>query len=235
MSRDRSHAANRLLASLPEDEYQRLEPHLTSVQLPVNTVLYEASEKIETVYFPNTAIISIVSILSNGATTEVGLVGGTGMVGLPVIVGSGYSRNRAIVQAPNEAMKISAKILQREFERGEELQKLLLRYIESRLNEVAQLAVCNAHHTIEERMATWLLTTRDLIQSDNLNSTQEFLSQMLGVRRAGVTITAQILKRAGMISYSRGRIQILDCEALKNTTCECYQLFYDNYHRQQLS
>ena len=150
MSQDLSRSANRLLSSLPQAEYERLEPYLTSASLPLRTVLYEASEKIETVYFPNTSLISLVNTLENGATTEVGLVGGTGMIGLPAISGSGISQNRAIIQVADHMMKISAEILKREFLQGGELQNVLHRYIETRLNETAQLAVCNAHHAIEE-------------------------------------------------------------------------------------
>lgn len=232
MSQDRSRSANRLLATLPENEYQRLEPHLTPVQLPVGRVFYQALEKIETVYFPNTSLISLVNTLDDGATTEVSIIGGTGMIGLPVILGSGCSRNRAVVQVSDNAMMISASILKQEFERGGELQKILLRYTETKLNEITQLAVCNAHHIIEERLARWLLIVSDLTQSDDLPLTQEFLGQMLGVRRAGITLTAQGFQRAGIISYRRGKIEILNREALENTTCECYQLFHDNFYRQ---
>lgn len=232
MSQDLSPSANRLLASLPQNEYERLEPHLISVSLSVRTVFYEASEKIETVYFPNTSLISLVNTLENGATTEVSLVGGTGMIGLPAILGSGISLNRAVVQVSDNAMKISAEILKQEFKRGGELQNILHCYIETRLNEVSQLAVCNAHHTIEERLARWLLTTSDLIQSDELPLTQEFLGNMLGVRRSGVTLSAQLLQRVGIISYRRGRITILNRRALEDVCCECYQLFHRNFYRQ---
>ena len=232
MSQDRSRSDNRLLAALPEDEYRRLEPYLMPISLSAGTVLYEASEKIDTVYFPNTALISLVSILANGATTEISLIGGTGMVGLPVILGSGYSNHRAIVQVPDNAMKISARILKQEFDRGGELQKVVHRYIETRLNEVAQIAVCNRHHTIEKRLARWLLTVRDLTQSDELHLTQEFLGNMLGCRRSGVTLAAGSIQRSGLINYSRGKITILDPEALEDAACECYRLFHDNYYRE---
>lgn len=202
-----------------------------NVSLPVKTVFYEASERIETVYFPNTALISLVSTLKNGATTETGIIGGTGMVGLPVILGSSHSSQRAIVQVGDGAMKISALILKQEFDRGGELQRLLLSYAETRLNEVAQLAVCNGHHSLEERLARWLLTVQDLIQSDELPLTQEFMGNMLGVRRSGVTITAGIFQRAGIIRYSRGKITILNREALEDTACECYELFHENFYR----
>ncbi len=235
MPQDCSRSANRLLAALPEFEYQRLEPHLDHVSLSVETVFYEASEKIETVYFPKMALISLVSILSNGSTTEVSLVGGTGMVGLPVIFGNNFSHNRAIVQVPNGGIKISAQVLKQEFDRGGELQRQLLFYADTRLKEVAQLAVCNRHHTIEERLARWLLTVRDLTQSNELPLTQEFIGDMLGVRRSGVTIAAGTLQKAGLIRYSRGKINILDNQALEDSACECYQLFHDNFYRQEES
>ncbi|WP_319423172.1 Crp/Fnr family transcriptional regulator [Pleurocapsa sp. FMAR1] len=231
MSQDHTHSANRLLAALPEIEYQRLEPYLTPVSLPVGTVLHEGSEKIETVYFPNTALISLVSILSNGTSTEIALVGGTGMVGLPVVLSNGYSSQRAIVQVPDHALKISALVLKREFNRGGKLQRILLNYAQTRLNETAQLSVCNGHHTIEERLARWLLTAQDLTQSNELPLTQEFIGQMLGVRRSGVTIAAGVLQRAGLISYSRGKITVLTRSGLENAACECYELFHDNFYR----
>ena len=232
MSQDRSRSANRLLSALPQDEYERLEPYLTFVSSDLGTVFYEASDKIETVYFPNTCLISLVNTLSNGSTTEVSIVGGTGMVGLSAILGSGISQNRAIVQVADGAMKISARVLKQEFKRGGELQNIIHRYVEARLSEVVQLAVCNAHHTIEERLARWLLITSDLTQSNNLPLTQQFLSNMLGVRRSGVTLAAQTIQRAGLITYCRGSITILNREALEDTSCECYRLFYDNFYRQ---
>ena len=143
-----------------------------------------------------------------------------------------FGKHRAIVQVADSALKISAEVLKQEFDRGGELQRILLRYTETRLDEIAQLAVCNGHHTIEERLARWLLTVQDLIQSDELPLTQEFLGNMLGVRRSGVTITAGILQRAGLISYSRGKIKILDRQRLEATACECYKLFYEHFYRQ---
>lgn len=234
MIQDSSFPANSILSALPKVEYQRLEPYLTSITLVAGTVLYEAKEKIETVYFPDTAIISLVATLNNGTTTEVGLVGGTGILGLPVIFDHGHSNNRAIVQLPGRTIKLSAQVLKREFERGEKLAKLLLSYAQRRIDEVSQLAVCNRHHSIEERLARWLLTVQDLALSKELLLTQEFISNMLGVRRSSVTVTAGIFQKAGLISYSRGKITILDREALEEVTCECYQLFHSNFCRPYL-
>ena len=230
MPLDRSRSLNYLLSSLPEVEYQRLEPYLIPIKLAYGKVLYEASEKLETVYFPQTALISLVSTLKNGATTEIGLIGGTGFVGLPVCLGSGYSKNRALVQVAGGALKISARVFKQEFDRRGELQKSILNYTETRLNEVAQLAICNVHHTIEQRLARWLLTVQDLIQSDEIFLTQEFLGDMLGVRRSGVTIAAGILQQAGLISYVRGKIKIKSRQNLESVCCECYELFYKNIY-----
>lgn len=231
MARDKL-LTNRLLSTLPETEYERLKPHLTTVDLPLGKVLYEAFEEIDTVYFPHSCLISLVSILENGATTEVGLIGRTGMVGLPVVLGSGLGNHRAIIQVAGEVRKISAVVLKQEFYRGEELQKVLLRYVETRLIETAQLAVCNCHHTIEERLARWLLMVQDLLQSNELPLTQQFLSHMLGVRRSSVTVSAGILQQAGLIRYSRGRIAILDRQGLEYTTCECYEVFRQQFLKQ---
>ena len=224
-------APNSLLAALPKDEYQRLKPHLTPVSFVPGTVIYKPSERIETVYFPNNVLISSTFSLSNGSTVEIGLIGSTGMIGLPVIFGNNYSYNRVSVLVKDSAMKISAEVLKQEFERGKELQRLLLMYANTRLKEVHQLAVCNRHHVIEERLARWLLTIQDLTQSKELFLTQEFISNMLGVRRSGVTVAAGILQQARCICYSRGKITILNRSVLEDKACECYQLLRENSSR----
>lgn len=217
---------NQLLAALPEEEYQRLAPHLSEVSLSIETVLYEVLEPIETVYFPNNGLISLVSVLANGASTEIDLISNHGMLGLPVVLDTGYSFSQAVVQVKGSAMKIAADVLKQEFDRGEELQKILLRYTATRIANIYQLATCNTHHNIQQRLARWLLTVQDLIQSDKLFLTQEFISEMLGVRRAGVTIAAGKLQQAGMISYVRGNITILDRAALEEAACECYGMIH---------
>lgn len=227
---DCNNRKNFLLASLSEIESKRLESFLNLVQLPLDKALYEASEKIEWVYFPNTALISLVATLENGATSEVSLIGLNGFTGLPVILSSGYSNYRTVVQVAGSAIKVSARILKREFERGGELHRLLHHYTETRLNEIAQLAVCNAHHTIVKRFARQLLMTSDLTASNKIYLTQESLGNMLGVRRAGITNAAQTLQKAGIIDYNRGKIIILNRERLENAACECYQIFRKNFY-----
>lgn len=220
-----------LLAALPKIEYQRLEPYLIPISLSRGLILYEASDIVKTVYFPHTALVSLVTTLVDGSTTEIGLINSTGIVGLSAIISNGYSNHRAIVQIPDSGTKIAASVLKQEFDRGGELQRLLLNFAQLRIDQTAQLAVCNRHHIIEERLARWLLTVSDLTQSDELPLTQEFLGQMLGVRRSGVTVSAGILQQAGLIRYNRGKITILNREELEETACECYDLFRDNFSR----
>ncbi|HEY9768868.1 MAG TPA: Crp/Fnr family transcriptional regulator [Coleofasciculaceae cyanobacterium] len=224
MSQIVSRSLNHFLAALPEAEYQRLKPHLTSVSLAAETILYETSQRMETVYFPKNAVFSSSFKLSNGSTVEIGLIGATGMIGLPAIFGNNYSCSQVLVLVADSAMKISARVLKREFERGGELQRLLLTYADTRLKEVAQLAACNRHHIIEERLARWLLMVQDLSQSDELPLTQELISNIIGVRRSTVTLAAGILQQKRCICYSRGKITILNREALEDNACECYQL-----------
>jgi len=213
---------NQLLAALPEADYQRLIPHLKPVWLSSGQDLHQPGEIIKHVYFPNQAMVSFVSILEDGSTTEVGLVGKEGMVGIPVILGGNCTINNAIVQIEGDAMKMKVDLLKSEFNRGGELQRLLLLYTQALLTQVTQSAVCNCHHTLEQRLARWLLSVQDSIQTNELPLTQEFISQMLGTRRPGVTVAAGNLSRAGMIQYSRGKINILNREQLESAACECY-------------
>lgn len=222
---------NRLLAALPNDEYQRLIPYIEFVSLSNRQVLIEPNRPIIHVYFPHQAIVSLVSIMSDGSTVEVGLVGNNGMVGLPVILGGNTTTILASVQVPGNAIRMEASRLLAEFNRGGALQSLLLRYTQALLTQTEQTAACNRMHTLEERLARWLLTVADKIQSDEFLLTQEFIAQMLGVRRSGVTIAANALKQAGMLRYSRGQITILNRDNLKATACECYQVIKDEEER----
>ncbi|EAZ91153.1 Crp/Fnr family transcriptional regulator [Crocosphaera chwakensis] len=222
---------NRLLQALPNVDYQKLAPHLTSLDLSAGTILYEPEQAIEWAYFPCSAMISIVSIMENGATTEIGLIGKEGMVGLPIILGGKHYINQAIVQISGTALKLDGSILKQEFHRSNSLQNLLLLYIQARITQVSQTAACNRQHKIQKRLARWLLSVYDCVLSDELPLTQEFIANMLGTRRSGVTTAANILQEAGIIRYSRGKITILDQEELENAACECYRLIQDEFIR----
>lgn len=220
---------NRILAALPPDEYERLSPHFEHVQLPHGQVVIEHGEPIQDVYFPNDALISLVTQLSDGSTVEAGVAGREGMAGLPVILGAVSTSIQSVVQIPGTAVKINAKIIRDAFNRGGVLQAKLLAYAHALLIEMAQSAACNAHHHLEARLARWLLTSSDGVQSDELPLTQEFIATMMGVRRAGVTCAALTLREAGLINYNRGHIQILDRNGLEATACECYREIKDQF------
>ena len=222
---------NQLLAALPPEDYQRLVSHLEYVELISGEVLWEPGEKMTEVYFPILGMISLVSIMENGSTTEISLVGKEGIVGLPVFLGGDSTTSRAIVQIDGTALKLNGNILKSEFDKGGELQRLLLLYTQALFTQASQNAACNRQHNIEERLARWLLTTQDCVMKDELHLTQEFISQMLGTRRSGVTVAASTLQRAGMIRYTRGKINILSREALNATACECYRVIKNEYSR----
>ena len=223
---------NQLLAALPIDDYQRLIPDLELVTLSNQQLLYDIGESIRYVYFPYQALVSFVSMMEDGSTTEVGIVGKDGMVGMPVCWGGEYSGNmQAIAQMPGSAMRMKAQKLKIEFERGGAIQRLLLLYTQAIFTQVAQTAACNRHHTVEQRLARWLLTVQDQIQSDQLTLTQEFISQMMGTRRAGVTVAAMALQQAQMIRYTRGKITVIDREKLKLAACECYSVIHHEFSR----
>ncbi|MDZ8135287.1 MAG: Crp/Fnr family transcriptional regulator [Nostoc sp. DedQUE04] len=222
---------NKLLAALPTSDYERLLPHLKLVSLPTRQVLYEPGEPITHVYFPQNAVVSIVTCMRDGSTVEVGIVSNEGMVGIPIILGSNTTTTKAFVQVAGAGMQIDADILRTEFNRGGAIQKLLLRYVRAIYTELTQSCACNRLHSLEERLARWLLTVSDRLASEEFPLTQEFIAQMLGVRRSGVTVAASTLSRAGMISYQRGHIKILNREDLEATSCECYRVIQKEFTR----
>jgi CRP-like cAMP-binding protein len=224
-------SANRLLMALPSGEYERLIPYLEPVSLILGQTLYQPKELIKEVYFPLEAMISLVSIMKDGSTTEIGLVGNEGMVGLSTFLGGDISTNRVIVQVEGKALKMDADLLKSEFERGRQLQRKLLLYTQARLTQVSQIAACKSHHLIEERLARWLLSVHDCVNKSELPLTQKFISEMLGVRRASVTEAAIALQKAGLISYSRGQITILKRKELEQAACECYGLIQNEFKR----
>lgn len=228
---DSGEPQNRLLAALPSQDYQRLRPHLELVSFAPQQVLYEAGEPIDYVYFPHRSAISLINIMEDGSTIEVGLVGREGMVGIPAILDESSKVHRAYVQIADSAMRIRAEVLRAEFNRGGALQSLLLRYVQALLTQVSQSAACNRFHTIEERLSRQLLMVQDALESSEFPLTQEALAQMLGARRSGVTVAAGALNQAGMIWYSRGKITILHREGLEATSCECYRVIRDEFMR----
>ena len=223
--------SNKLLAALPANEYQRLVPHLKLVSLEVHQMLYEAGEPITHVYFPDNSMVSIVATMEDGSTAEVGIVSSEGMTGIPVILGNNTTITTSFVQISGTAMQMNADVLRAEFNRGGALQTLLLCYVQAIYSELAQAAACNRLHTLDERLARWLLTVSDRVESEDFFLTQEFISQMLGVRRSGVTVAASTLSQAGMISYKRGHISILNREDLEATSCECYRVIQNEFAR----
>ncbi|MBD2100577.1 helix-turn-helix domain-containing protein [Leptolyngbya sp. FACHB-261] len=231
MSQTSLSTQNRLLAALPDEDYQRLAAHLEPTLLPSGRILYEIGQPIEQVYFLNKGMISLVLTAEDGSMVEAGVVGREGMAGTPVIWESSTSNHRAIVQLPGNALSLPTALLKKEFERGEVLQNLLLRYTQGLFTQASQSAVCNAKHTIERRLARWLLMTQDHAQADVFPLTQEFISHMLGVRRAGVTVAAGGLQRAGLIRYSRGKITVLNRDSLQDASCECYRVVKTEFER----
>jgi CRP-like cAMP-binding protein len=222
---------NKILAALPAKEYARLLPHLTTVSLPLGEILYKTEDRIEYVYFPNSGVVSFVAHMKEGASIEVGLAGSEGMVGLPILFGDDVSQNEAIVQIADGAMRMKASALTEELTRDGELKPLLMRFALALMKQVSQTAACNRNHHIAERLARWLLTCHDRVHGDELKLTQEFIAEMLGTRRSGVSEAAMMLQGAGLIRYSRGHITILDREGLEEFACECYATVKTEFDR----
>jgi CRP-like cAMP-binding protein len=222
---------NRLLDALSEEEFRNIAPNLEHVTLTLGKILYQPQHLIEYVYFPQRSGISIINILENGSMVEVGLIGGEGMAGSPLILASKTSPHQAIVQIADGAFRMPAEDFINHLERMPHLNRLLLRYTQAMMIQIAQTATCNSLHSLEERLARWLLQTQDRAQSDFLDLTQDFLSAMLGVRRASVSVAAGSLQGAGIIKYRRGKITILDREALEEISCECYRVIEAEYKR----
>jgi CRP-like cAMP-binding protein len=217
-------SANLLLAALPKKEYQALQPYLEEVPLVFEEILYKPQVVINNVYFPSSGIISLLAGGDGHASLEVGLVGNEGVLGLPVFMGVNSSRTLAVVQGAGSAMKMKAATFRRWCSDGGALPAILRRYAHSRLTQITQVAVCNQFHPIDSRLARWLLMTHDRMGDDEFQLTQEFLSNMLGVRREGVSKAAGDLQKQNLIQYSRGRLEILDRPGLEATSCGCYEI-----------
>lgn len=222
---------NRLLAMLPRDEYESLLPELEHVTFALGEVIYESGAQQSFIYFPTTAIISLLYMMENGSSAEMGVAGNEGLVGIALFMGGNTVPNRAVVQSAGDALRMRTKVLQDEFARGGTFQRLLLRYTQALMTQMSQTAVCNRLHTVEQQLCRWLLLSRDRLNTDELVMTQELIANMLGVRREGVTHAAQRLQEDGLISYVRGHITILDRRGLEGVVCECYRVVKDEYDR----
>ncbi len=220
----RAPVANHLLATLPRKEYQRLLSRFEPVQLVYGQVLYEPTEQIRQVYFPIDCLVSLLTEVDQHRTLEVGMVGNEGMVGMPMALGINVSAVRALVQGSGSALCMTTKHFVAEFRKNMPLQRVLFRYTHFLMAQISQTAACNRFHDSGERLARWLLMTRDRLHKDEFRLTHEFLAHMLGVRRVGVTTAAGILERKNLIDYSRGYIKILDAKGLEAAACACYRI-----------
>jgi CRP-like cAMP-binding protein len=223
---------NRVLASLPKNEIDRLAPHLSPVTLKLRTQLLDG--KADYAYFMEEGLASVVLTLAGGATVEVGVVGIDGVIGLPILLGAGTMPGETFIQVAGSGFRIEAEHLKVEFERSGQLRDHLQKYMLAHMIQSAQGAACNRLHTISERLARWLLTCHDRIQSDNMPLTQEFLGQMLGAPRTTVTLAAGMLNHAGLIDYVRGHVTIRNREGLENVACECYATVRNEFRRLEL-
>lgn len=219
---------NRMLAGLPRDEYERLLPHLSEVSLTLSQVLFRPNDNIDHAYFPTSSIVSLLTDLSDGSGMEVGLVGREGLVGVSVILG-GPETKVATVQAAGRAQRIKAEILLKEFRRGGALHDVLLRYLHALMTQISQTVVCSVRHTVEGRLARWLLMFHDRVERDEFSLTHEFLAAMLGVRRAGISEAAMKLQNRNLIRYERGHFAIVDRKGLEEFACECYPVVKAKY------
>jgi CRP-like cAMP-binding protein len=228
---DRDPRMNRLLAALPANDWRRWLPQLEWVDMPLGEVLYEPGATLSHVYFPTTAIVSLLYVMENGASAEIAVIGNDGIVGISLFMGGGSTPSRAVVQSAGEGFRLKAQTIKSEFNRSGPVMHVMLRYTQALITQMAQTAVCNRHHSLDQQLCRWLLLSLDRLQGNELVMTQELIANMLGVRREGVTESAVKLQKAGLIRYSRGRISVLDRPGLEKRTCECYAVVKKEYDR----
>ena len=221
--------ANKILSALPHEEYEQLRPKLRDVHFKIGEIIYQPEEAIEYVYFINRGICSWLATLEDGNTVEAGVIGPEGIAGVPVLLGASSTPNQGLAQADLLVSRISSRDVIAEFRKGGELNRMILRFVHSMFTQVAQTAACNRLHTLDQRLARWLLMTHDRTIGDSCPLTQEFLSRMLGVRRAGVSVAANSLRQNGLIDYHRSDIRILNRDGLEDVSCECYEIVRQEY------
>ena len=231
MSCPASPKQNHLLTALPAKDYVRLLPDLEPIAMPLGWVVYESGGRMSYVYFPTTCIVSLLYVMQSGASAEIAIVGDEGLVGISLFMGGESTPSRAVVQSAGAGYRLKASILKREFALGGELQHLALRYTQALITQMAQTAVCNRHHSVDQQLCRWLLLSMDRLPDNKLSMTQELIANMLGVRREGVTEAAGRLQAEGIIYYSRGHITILDRTKLEQRVCECYGVVKAEYDR----
>ncbi len=222
---------NHLLAALPPNDYERLAAHLELVPMKLGEVLYESGVQLRYVYFPTTSILSLLYVMEDGASAEIAIVGNEGILGISLFMGGESTPSRAVVQSAGHAFRLKAALLKNEFGRFGPTMHLLLRYTQALITQMAQTAVCNRHHSVDQQLCRWLLLSLDRLQTNELSMTQELIANMLGVRREGVTEAAGKLQDVGLISYRRGRITVLDRPGLEARSCECYQVVKTEFDR----
>ena len=222
---------NHLLAALPADDYTRLAPDLEPIPMPLGWAVYESGGQLSYLYFPTTSIVSLLYVMESGASAEIAIIGNEGLVGISLFMGGESTPSRAVVQSAGDAYRLRASVLKREFALGGNLQHLALRYTQALITQMAQTAVCNRHHALDQQLCRWLLLSLDRLESNELLMTQELIANMLGVRREGVTEAAGKLQAEGLIRYNRGHIQVLDRAKLEKRVCECYAVVKKEFDR----
>jgi CRP-like cAMP-binding protein len=226
-----SRPRNKILGALPQEEFEQLRPKLRDVSFKIGEIIYHPEEKIESVYFINRGIISWLAALEDGNTVEAGVIGPEGLAGVAVILGASTTPNQGLAQSDVLASGIASRDLIGEFRRNGVLNQTILRFVHSMFTQVAQTAACNRLHTLDQRLARWLLMSHDRTDGDRFPLTQEFLSRMLGVRRAGVSVAANGLRQDGLIDYHRGDINVIDRNGLEKASCECYEIVKHEYEQ----
>jgi CRP-like cAMP-binding protein len=222
---------NHLLDALPASDYTRLEPYLELVSMGLGEVLYEPGARLRHVYFPTTSIVSLLYFMEDGASAEIAIVGNEGVLGISLFMGGETTPSHAVVQSAGQGVRLKAQLLKDEFARFGPMMHLLLRYTQALITQMAQTAVCNRHHSVDQQLCRWLLLSLDRLQTNDLSMTQELIANMLGVRREGVTEAAGNLQDAGLIRYRRGKITVLDRPGLEARSCECYQVVKTEFDR----
>jgi len=222
---------NQLLAALPDDQWRRWQPHLEHIDMPLGQVLYEAGGTLSHVYFPTTAIVSLLYVMQNGESAEIAVVGNEGVVGVSLFMGGDSTPSRALIQSAGGAYRLTAQLMKEEFNRAGPVLHLLLRYTQALITQMVQTAACNRHHSLDQQLCRWLLLSLDRLEGTEMLMTQDLIANMLGVTREGATEGALKLQTAGLIDYTRGRIRVLDRRGLEKRSCECYAVVKKEYAR----